>query len=209
MGSLAAKTILRAYGWWLTIRCKMGSSRSSRTQPMLEVPGRPKYVGKGSFVSGAWAAALVKGCQMPARDRERMRPPPSSGGRRRTSLQGGNRGPCPGGRGGPQHYGDWRAPGGGDAGNEAHWKRVGVGAGGSDRRGEGVLAALMQGPGAARGSVDPSGLERWPVAKPPNVGSRLVVQVHAAACAGGGARMWGPRTSVSRICIGAPQSGQT
>ena len=57
MGSLAAKTILRAYGWWLTIRCKMGSSRSSRTQPMLEVPGRPKYVGKGSFVSGAWAAA--------------------------------------------------------------------------------------------------------------------------------------------------------
>ena len=58
MGSLAAKTILRAYGWWLTIRCKMGSSRSSRTQPMLEVPGRPKYVGKGSFVSGAWAAAL-------------------------------------------------------------------------------------------------------------------------------------------------------
>ena len=65
---------------------------------------------------------------MPAHDRERIRPSPSSGGRRRTSLQGGNRGPRPSGRGGPQRYGDWRDPGlaskhvkvvlGGDGGDE-------------------------------------------------------------------------------------------
>jgi hypothetical protein len=146
---------------------------------------------------------------MPARDRERMRPPSSSGGRRRTSLQGGNRGPRPGGRGGPQRYGDWRDPGAGDARSEAHRERVGVVAGVLDPLGAVVLAVPMEGPGVARGPLDPNGLDRWPVAKPSREESSFVVRSHAAACAGGGARMCGLRTSVSRICIGVPQSGQT
>ena len=154
-------------------------------------------------------AVLVKGCRMPARDRERMRPPPSSGGRRRTSLQGGNRGPRPCGQNGPERYGDWRDPGAGGVGSGTDLEGVGVVAGAWEPRVGVVLALPMQGPGVARGSLDPSGLDRWPVAKPSREESSFVVRSHAAACAGGGARMYGPRTSVSTICIGAPQCGQT
>ena len=166
----------------------------ARLQPLIHTPS---------------LAVQVKGCRMPARGRERMRPPPGSGGRRRTSLQGGNRGPRPGGRDGPECYGDWIGPGGGGGVSGTDLERVGVAAGAWDPLGARGFSVPLKGSAAPRGRLDPSGLERWLVAEPSRVGSRWVVRGHAAACAGGGARMCGPRTSVSRICIGAPQSGQT
>jgi len=87
-------------------------------------------------------------------------------------------------------------------------ERVKVGAGASDRRASEGLSSVMRGLGAPRASLEPSDPYRWFMAKPPRVGHLLGVRIHAAACAGG-ARMCGARTSVARIAIDAPQSGQT
>ena len=160
----------------------------------------------------SWAARpmspSVKGCQMPALSRRRLRTHRCSVGRRRTSPEGGNRGMLRGSRGRPHGYGDLNRP----------W--VGCGSDKVSDRGAAVVRRvdcrwtnrdfLPASYPPIRATVawhKGCPYRRWPI----TIGTVNAVGIltHAAPRSWGGARIGCPRTKVSMMIIGAPQCGQT
>jgi hypothetical protein len=99
--------VLRALLCWRTKDFSSGNKLPSRPtlNALGEFSNRREYKKKRSLIGFYLQPAIVKGCRMPALMRSPVKVQRSPAGRRRTSLEGGNRGMLRRSSGSPQVYG--------------------------------------------------------------------------------------------------------